>query len=200
MISNIFPTSVGWTAAGDFDLVKLRQEFAANIDAIDGACVAVDQAEYTSPRLTSEYMVKDIVSELNLTQCAQMIDRAVQDYVATLGSNSTPTRAKSWIDRVEHTQGHPWHAHAPADVSGTLYLRVGAGGHLEFRSPNPYSRAGYFPQLYEATPVVQRTPRQGDCGVWPSWLEHRVTPVQSDEPRYAISFDYVVPKGPAANT
>ena len=200
MISNIFPTSVGWTAAGDFDLVKLRQEFAANIDAIDGACVAVDQAEYNSPRLTSEYTIQDIVSELNLTQCAQMIDRAVQDYVATLGSNSTPTRAKSWIDRVEHSQGHPWHAHAPADASGTLYLRVGAGGDLEFRSPNPYSRAGYFPQLYEATPVVQRTPRQGDCGVWPSWLEHRVTPVQSDEPRYAISFDYVVPKGPAANT
>ena len=200
MITNIFPTSVGWTRAGDFDLVKLRQEFEHKLDEIDRACIGVAQTEYTKPRQTSEYVVEDIITELDLTQCAQMIDRAVEDYVQVLGSTSVPTRAKSWIDRVEQHQGHPWHAHAPSHISGTLYLQTSEGGDLEFRTPNPYARAGYFPQLYDATPVVSRTPCQGDVGVWPAWLEHRVTPVTSDKPRYAVSFDYVVPKGPAANT
>ena len=200
MITRIFPTSVGWTHAGDFDLVKLRQEFAHKRELIDGACRAVDQAEYTQQRRTSEYAVEDIITELDLTQCERMIDSAVRDYVETLGSNSQPVRVKSWCDRIDAGNTHPWHAHAPSHISGTLYLQTTEGGDLEFRTPNPYARAGYFPQLYDATPVVQRTPRQGDVGVWPSWLEHRVTPVASDTPRYAISFDYVVPKGPAANT
>lgn len=200
MITNIFPTSVGWTRAGDFDLVKLRREFESKQEQLDSACVSVPQAEYTEPRLTSEYIINDIVEELELEQCAEMIDRAVLDYVQVLGSNSRPMRAKSWIHRVERGQGHPWHAHAPSHISGTLYLQTAQGGDLEFRTPNPYARAGYFPQLYDAAPVVQRTPLEGDVGVWPSWLEHRVTPVESDQPRYAISFDYVIPKGPAANT
>ena len=200
MITNIFPTSVGWTRSGDFDLVKLRQEFELKRELLDAACIAVNQAEYTRPRLTSEYVTEDILAKLELAQCAQMIDRAVLDYVQVLGSTSEPQRVKSWCDRIVDTCSHPWHAHAPADISGTLYLQTTEGGDLEFRTPNPYARAGYFPQLYDAAPVVQRTPSQGDIGVWPSWLEHRVTPVDSLTPRYAISFDYVVPKGPAANT
>ena len=180
--ADLFPTTVAWSTATAFELHTLAQEFEANLERIHTACDTVEATDYAQPRVTSEFRTQDILTHLELAHCESMIDRAVKQY------HPHAKRAKSWIGILHTGMGHPPHSHAPAICSGTLYLSTSTqGGELEFHTPNPYTRAGYFP--YNQT-RVQRKPQMGDIGVWPGWLEHSVTPNTSKQSRYAISFDY----------
>lgn len=188
---NLFPTPLYWRSADPVTLHSLISEFAAVQSTVDSNLSSVMQHEYTRARHTDEYTQQIAATTYGLARARAYIDSCVHDYVRVLGYTGVELECeRMWFNRVDQGDSHIWHSHGNSLVSGTLYYRVPSGD-IEFRTPNPFARAGLFPVKDQWCPVAARTPQPGDIGLWPSYLEHRVTPNTSDEPRYAMSFDYV---------
>lgn len=190
-LHNLFPTPLYWSSAEGFEWHSISQEFEAQRNIIDESLAPVDNHGYDAPRLTDELTQRLAHETYGLHSAQKFIDRSVKEYTQLLGYDDLQLRLRGqWFHRNDPGAAHIWHSHPHAVISGTLYYRVAAGD-IEFRSPDPWSRANSFPNRNDYTPVIGRTPQPGDIGLWPSHIEHRVTPNTSNEPRYAMSFDYV---------
>ena len=190
-LHNLFPTPLYWSSAEGFELKTILSEFEAARNTIDSTLEHVDNHGYDSPRLTDEYEQRLAHETYQLTAAQKFIDSCVEEYCGLLGYDDPQLQLRGqWFHRNDPGAAHIWHSHPHAVISGTLYYQVAAGD-IEFRSPDPWSRSNHFPSRGEYTPVIGRTPQPGDIGLWPSHIEHRVTPNTSPQPRYAMSFDYV---------
>ena len=194
-IHSLFPVPLYWWRPDPVTRHGILQEFAAQVRNIDAGLAPVLQHEYERPRHTDEYAQTNSSTTYHLTRASAFVDQCVREYVRLLGYGDSELECeRMWFNRVDQGDSHIWHSHGNSLVSGTLYYRVPEGD-IEFRTPNPFARAGLFPVKDQWCPVAARTPQPGDIGLWPSYLEHRVTPNNSLEPRYAMSFDYVAKRG-----
>jgi uncharacterized protein (TIGR02466 family) len=193
-IHNLFSVPLYWWRPDPVVRHGVLQEFAAQRKNIDANLDTYPQDEYTAPRCTDEYKQSNSAHTYHLHRAQNLIDQCVREYTQLLGYRTEFEPDHIWFNRVDPGASHIWHSHGGCTVSGTLWLQIPSGD-IEFRTPNPYTRAGYWPTRDDCSPTISRTPSDGDIGVWPSWLEHRVTPNTSREPRYAMSFDYVPRRG-----
>jgi uncharacterized protein (TIGR02466 family) len=190
-LHNLFPTPLYWSSAEGFELSSILSEFEQQRSSIDRSLSHVHNHGYDAPRLTDEYAQRLAHKTYGLTHSQQFIDRSVEEYCGLLGYDNCHLKLRGqWFHRNDPGAQHIWHSHPHAVISGTLYYRVPAGD-IEFRSPDPWSRANSWPNRDAYTPVIGRTPQPGDIGLWPAHIEHRVSPNNSKQPRYAMSFDYV---------
>lgn len=98
---------------------------------------------------------------------------------------------ESWFNKTEAGQSHHQHYHANSILSGILYLDgEGHGGKTEFYSPhkNPFVFAvtelnRWNSGMFSVDPVI------GQCVVFPSMLEHSVTPYTGSKPRISLSWN-----------
>ena len=188
---DLFPTPLYWKSADPVTKHALLKEFDSKKQYIDDNLDLFEQYEYSQPRKTDEYKQKRACETYNLTVAKAFIDKCVEEFCIELGYNNLKVHCqRMWFNRVDQHDSHVWHSHGNALVSGTLYFVVPSGD-IEFKTPNPFAKARMFPIKNEWCPVVSRTPEPGDIGLWPSYLEHRVTENTTDQSRYAMSFDYV---------
>lgn len=97
--------------------------------------------------------------------------------------------AEAW-GVVYHDWGfHRVHSHHDSAWSGVLYLDMGDSdiedGRIEFLDPRPAACA----RQSENPAVSQLKPANGEMILFPSWLEHWVTPHQGNRPRVVIAFN-----------
>lgn len=90
---------------------------------------------------------------------------------------------------------HRAHVHQNNYLSGVYYLRTPAGcGGIEFQDPRP--QANVIAPRQRPTRVNQHPgnsieirPQQGTLLIFPSWLQHLVTPGETNEARTSIAFN-----------
>ena len=187
----LFPTPVYWHTPTQFETAARAciQEFQQAKSHI-AQSLSEHNPEPGYVRITDEFSQDDACATYNLPQLQAYIDHHVQQYAQQCGYSLTARLDHSWFHRVPPGHGHAWHSHGNAHISGTVYLENSSSGDIVFRSGNGFARAGQFPSRGAATPVVNRTPQDGDIGCWPGWMEHSVTTNNSSEDRWAVSFDY----------
>ena len=139
----------------------------------------------------------------SLPTLKQQIQDTLHQYVRVLGFDpeQNPFRiTTSWVNRADpQAQAHPHH-HSNSMISGVYYPDDCEGTapiqfHRAEHHHNLWSDMINLPQhshtLYNTRQVVV-SPSAGDVILWPSHLNHSVTPNQSTEPRYSVAFNSFV--------
>lgn len=190
MIEHHFATPIYWYTPNVFERKLLLDEFKAKKSLIDDNLKSVEQYEYDIPRKTDQYHQEYSFETYGLEKTKEYIDIHIRRFNRAMKfKNIEPICERMWVNRVDTGEGQVWHSHGATRLVGTLYYQVEAGD-IEFRTPNPFTRATMWPIEGKYSPVISRTPQPGDIGLWPGWLEHRVTANVSKTSRYSVSFDY----------
>ena len=90
------------------------------------------------------------------------------------------------------------HIHPGSWISGVYYVSVPDGsGQLYFKDPRPQANTIGYPFINKLEvraknfgEKIYLPPEEGRLYLFPSWLEHGVTPNQSQEERVSISFNF----------
>ena len=93
----------------------------------------------------------------------------------------------SWISLFKKGDyAHP-HNHGPVDVCGVYYYKSNeVDGSIYFKPANP-ALAGTL--WYNGGSQWSSPPKEGELFLFPGWLDHGVTPNETDEDRISISFN-----------
>jgi uncharacterized protein (TIGR02466 family) len=98
-----------------------------------------------------------------------------------------------WCNKSTKLQNHHSHSHANSFMSAIFYLSDGhEGGDTVFHIPNPWYKDYGWMKFYDSQEIhiAQKvSPSKGKLILFPSWLEHNVTPLKSLEERISISFN-----------
>lgn len=103
----------------------------------------------------------------------------------------------SWINRHNKGEYNTTHWHSNAMLSGVYYMQnaPGAGdivfqkSHLYYNLFHDTVRVKYSETNQWNTNDFYITPTEGDIVIFPSHLEHMVTPNETDTPRYSLAFN-----------
>jgi uncharacterized protein (TIGR02466 family) len=87
-------------------------------------------------------------------------------------------------------------------LSGAFYVRCNKDtGSIRFVDERPstkfvtcYSLPALGPASHLLGEYFTATPKQGDLLLFPAWLDHKVTPNESDQERISMSFNISIPK------
>lgn len=189
MIEHHFATPIYWYTPNPIECKMILNEFKSRQQDIDSNLKILDQDEYDLPRKTDQYHQEIATETYNMPMCYDYVKKHVEIFKDSINHDQHIECERMWINRIDRGDIHIWHSHARATIVGTLYLQVEQGD-IEFKTPNPFTRSMLVPTRGEYSPVIGRTPKAGDIGIWPGWLEHRVTTNNSETSRYAMSFEF----------
>jgi uncharacterized protein (TIGR02466 family) len=103
----------------------------------------------------------------------------------------------SWINRHDKGEYNTTHWHSNSMLSGVYYIQNAPGaGDIVFQKSHLYYnlfydtvRVNYKEANAYNTNEFYITPTEGDIVIFPSHLEHMVTPNETDIPRYSLAFN-----------
>jgi len=194
---SIFPTNILQRRLEGMDEVN-RQ-----LEALVMQIAASEANSTTGTTTEGGFQTKDDLFQRDNPAIAALkphIFSAVQDYAGQLVRqelNQPPKKIDFvlWGWAVAYRAGHSQglHVHPSANVSGVYYvsappatLEPGDAGKISFYDPRP--RATMI-QLPFQTTRHRIAPVPGDMYLFPSWLEHSVSPFQGEGTRICIAFN-----------
>lgn len=144
---------------------------------------------------------KFVLQHTNLTELRTEIDTAVQYFIKDVLSVNDEVEFKlenSWINRHAKGEHNTLHWHSNSMLSGVYYVDSGEGaGDIVFQKSHLWNnlfhdtvRVSYKETNMHNTSEFFITPQAGDLVLFPSQLEHMVTPNLTDTPRYSLAFNY----------
>ena len=196
MLYEVFPSPIYYHQATADETARIKESCISHKD-IKSRCDNVKHPDYAIPRTTDQFNCDDCITEAGMDYIDQYVEHHVRKFEELLGDSNSlvpTTRAKAWFNWCGKGQGQHWHSHSEARISGTIYITCPDGA-IEFRTPNPFTRAGMSPQHGQFDTLIQRNPSPGDVILFPGWMEHRVIENTSEYPRISISFDYYTDLG-----
>lgn len=144
---------------------------------------------------------KYILNLPEMTAIKDKIDQAVQYFVKDIievNDDVDFNLENSWINRHSKGEYNTLHWHSNAMLSGVYYIDSAEGaGDIVFQKSHLWTnlfhdtvRVGYKnPNMHNTTEFFI-SPNAGDIVLFPSHLEHQVTPNVTDTPRYSLAFNY----------
>lgn len=129
------------------------------------------------------------------------ITKAIKDYSSVLIRQecaSVPARADfvmwGWAVSLKDGNWQDQHVHSGAHVSGVYYIAAPLetladgqrAGKISFHDPRPRANMNQLPSQFTAH---REAPVPGDMVLFPSWLEHSVSPFRGGGTRICIAFD-----------
>lgn len=101
-----------------------------------------------------------------------------------------------WFNISKKNNFNAIHNHPKCDLSGVYYVKIPEGdcGDIIFRDPRPSLAYGntFFIERYHVGDNIGRKPEVGNMYIFPSSLDHSVTPNMTDDDRISISFNLTV--------
>lgn len=175
------PSAVSPETLEDLKALVLREDArqrGARIGTFNASKTESDLLVLLDPPLK---VLRDAIVELERVMLeALRIEHAV---------NGRGALAEAW-GVVYHDWGfHRVHSHHDSAWSGVLYVDMGDSrdedGQIEFLDPRPSACARHS----DDPAVTTIKPAAGEMILFPSWLEHWVTPHQGTRPRIVIAFN-----------
>jgi hypothetical protein len=121
------------------------------------------------------------------SQSCHLYTENVQDFCNNQNALE-PGGLRAWFYKgyksLNETQKNPWHNHSPSFLSGVFYLRVPGDhsvGGTEFRD-------GRGPGMRSIRDIVM-LPYTLSWTIFPGWMDHRSSRVDTEDPRYVIAAD-----------
>lgn len=103
----------------------------------------------------------------------------------------------SWVNKHLEDDYAPYHDHVNSLLSGVYYLKIPKNsGKIQFKNPSEYiSKTINFPtklSYIHNCDTYSFEPKEGMLLLFPSYLEHMVTPSETSEERYSLAFNTFV--------
>ena len=144
---------------------------------------------------------KYVLAHPQLKTLAKQIDDAVKTFVKKelkVNDDVEFELQNSWANRHGKNEHNTLHWHSNAMLSGVYYVDSQQNaGDIVFQKSHLYTnlfhdtvRVSYTETNEYNTSEFFITPKEGDIVLFPSHLEHMVTPNQTDTPRYSLAFNY----------
>lgn len=100
-----------------------------------------------------------------------------------------PMIAEAWAVVYREWGYHNMHSHHDSAWSGVYYVHTGnitpGSGNIEFLDPRPAANASQPAR----SPLMAFPPEPGLMLMFPSWLQHWVTPYAGDSTRICVAFN-----------
>jgi len=190
-VAPLFPTPVGYYHVRDF-----KNTF------IDPENYSTDDYNHnTHQQLTINSVSNNVLLKEEFKELREMINGMMEHYI--YNTLMFPRSAKLNLVCSWGAIGFPnaytnTHLHTNSLYSGVFYLKsLEQSGDLEFWKPtsaNTFCNNAVKPRTTESNILNSDswsiTPRTGDCFIFPSHLEHSVTPNKSKENRCVVAFNY----------
>lgn len=98
-----------------------------------------------------------------------------------------------WFNKSNKLEKHHSHSHSNSFMSAIFYLSDShKGGDTIFQIPNPWYKHYDWIKFTESKKIpldYKISPTKGKLVLFPSWLQHSVTPLKSIEERVTLSFN-----------
>lgn len=158
-----------------------------------------DRDIYGGPNGETTKLDEDLLSEPELNKLRELIDQEVYNFAKTLQIDLTKhglKRINSWGNLQKKGNYIKEHRHNNTQFAGVFYLQTPeGGGDIVFSTRNAtWITSHWEPSLtgYDDLNSFEKKFKPEECGIFlfPAHLDHYVTPSQSSEKRYSISFNY----------
>ena len=170
---NLFPTKVITTPIEGIDIPSALEY----VYSLRGAYGSIQASNIGGWQLPIEYSDTPLCTILN-----KMVSLANRKY------GGGPFQIdNAWININKSGDYNTPHIHPGSVLSGCLYLKVPAGD-IYFIDPRPMHR---FTTPMEQSTYKSIKPMEGSCIIFPSWLEHGVTPYPGEGDRVTIAFNMI---------
>ena len=174
-------------------------ELKSMIDYVSNLDWASDKDIYEGPNGETTKLEADLLSEPELENLRKKIDEEVYNFAKSLqidfGKHGLK-RINSWGNLQKKGNYIKEHRHNNTQFSGVFYLQTPENsGDIIFTTRNATWINSYWePSLtgYDDLNSFEKRFRPQQCGIFlfPAHLDHYVTPSESSEERYSISFNY----------
>lgn len=189
MIENYFSTPIYFDSlATERHLFETAIEDLLNLDQIENQWQPDNDTASTSffPGKTNNF-IKNTELEVLVTKHTEFyLGKTNQDYI-----KDSINLDSSWANIFNKGQliGYHDHGYQPNVISGVYYFRAPKDcSKIIFKSPNPFAVS--FPHLTSKyTNLISCEVEQDMIILFPSWLNHKVEPNSSIEPRISIAFN-----------
>ena len=174
-------------------------ELKSMIDYVSNLDWASDKDIYEGPNGETTKLEADLLSEPELENLRKKIDEEVYNFAKSLQidfSKHGLKRINSWGNLQKKGNYIKEHRHNNTQFSGVFYLQTPENsGDIIFTTRNATWINSYWePSLtgYDDLNSFEKRFSPQQCGIFlfPAHLDHYVTPSQSEEERYSISFNY----------
>ena len=177
--------------------------FYTNIGTVDPTTMAwIERLEYPDEAAGHEHTEdKYILNQPKLAGLKTQIQKACNVFVKEelkVNDDVTFELQNSWINKHSKDESNSLHRHSNAMLSGVYYIQNEPGaGDIVFQKSHLYTnlfhdtvRVSYSEPAQYNTGEFYITPRSGDIVMFPSHLEHQVTPNLTTTPRYSLAFNF----------
>jgi len=194
MLTQIFPINIyktkihGVETALDQIMPKVKPIFEGLHSAHPDFSSGVTTTFNVNNKLHEDESFKDIVEQLNV--CIADCWKQFKFY-----RGLDPFISECWMNRNSTGSEVIAHNHAPYVLAGVLYLKADKDmGNLVFENPNSlvasmqpydYQRPEDVPEWLETSIEIQT----GDLILFPGWLRHKTRKNNTNDYRYAVSFN-----------
>lgn len=182
---DLFPTRI-W----QFDLREFSAHFPAWLQAVE-AMRAVQPSPSGRSNRGGWNSDKTVFERPEFALLAASVRQSFAYALRQVTGEDVPVGCEAWVNLHERGSFNTAHLHQGALLSATFYLTAPEGsGKLVFRDPRPGAVLSPFQgSSINNARQVQLTPYAGLLVVFPNWLEHEVTPHESDAQRVAIAIN-----------
>ena len=121
------------------------------------------------------------------------IEDCVNDFVENIGFKDGLVIENLWANINNKGDWNQMHHHIDAfgtSVSGIYYVKCPKDcGRFVYKDPRPVMSLDPFVKNWNMSGLHHRTPKAGDFYMFPPYLEHMVTPSESEETRISLAWN-----------
>ena len=184
-VTPLFPIPLFYTNIGPLDAIE--KSYVVNLEYPDEAAGHDHTADKHILDLPKFANLKDRI----LNAVYEMIEKEIQPKDVHFELQN------SWINRHGKGESNTLHWHSNAMLSGVYYIEnepdagdiVFQRSHLYYNLFHDTVKVSFNEPTMYNTNEFFITPKAGDLILFPSHLEHMVTPNQTDAPRYSLAFN-----------
>ena len=177
--------------------------FYANIGTVDPVTMAwIENLDYPDEAAGHDHTSdKYVLNNEKLANLKEQIQNACNVFVKDelkVNDDVEFEMQNSWINRHSANEQNTLHWHSNAMISGVYYIQnePGAGdivfqkSHLYYNLFHDTVRVSFKEPTQYNTNEFYISPKSGDLVMFPSHLEHMVTPNLTTTPRYSLAFNF----------
>tara|TARA_R100000742_G_C4229236_1_gene51185 strand:- start:53 stop:646 length:594 start_codon:yes stop_codon:yes gene_type:complete len=171
----LFPTPV-WVTPFNGDNYNSELEWIKNLEYIKDKGMSVDTFILDSPIMEN---IKSFI-ELSISRYTSQIWRYEEEFYIT----------QSWVNKKGKGDSHHEHTHPNSIISGVWYPQVSKDSSILFKAFHETSIDIDPLEWNEFNSYVYRLfVESGSLILFPSYIKHSVSPIQSDTERISLSFN-----------
>lgn len=187
MIENLFPTPI-YKVKLDDKILKQWKDIYKDLKNKDKFQY---KEGWNSHKLSDVTFRENLIERYAFYEFQKAVEEHIEQYLLQMNFHKPSyfRFVECWMTEYSKGDYAHMHTHLPGDISGVFYVKQPkdeGGGDIFFLNPNQMVNTFTYRQLGDRHFY---TPEEGTLILFPSWLNHGVTPNRTDSERVSVAFN-----------